>query len=211
MTMKVVHVAVYDLLADWEVGAATAHVNAHPWQRTPGAFQVRTVGLTTDPISTKGGMRITPDLALADLDPADSAMLILPGADQWGTDALTPFARAARRFLDADVPVAAICGATLGLALEGLLDTRKHTSNAAEVLAYSGYAGADNYVASPAVADGGVVTASGTAPFEFAREVLGVLGVYEPHILDAWYRLYAHSDASAYAELDEYARAASTA
>ena len=51
------------------------------------------------------------------------------------------FRAAARRFLTAGVPVAAICGATYGLALEGLLDDRAHTSNAAEYLAYSGYAG----------------------------------------------------------------------
>ena len=89
-----------------------------------------------------GGLRISPDLALDELRPADSAMLILPGADTWLTGGNRPFAAKARDFLDAGVPVAAICGATAGLAAEGLLDDRRHTSNAAEFLAGTGYGGA---------------------------------------------------------------------
>ncbi|MEV6277368.1 type 1 glutamine amidotransferase family protein [Nocardia sp. NPDC051832] len=211
MTTKTVHAAVYDTLADWEIGAATAHINNPEWQIAPGTFEVRTVGLTKDPITTKGGMRIVPDLALADLTPAESAMLLLPGADTWMGEELVPFARKARAFVEAGVPVAAICGATFGLAKEGLLDERRHTSNVAEFLVYSGYSGADRYVDELAVTDRDVITASGTAPFAFAREVLGRLGVYEPHILDAWYRLFAHSEPAAYLELDAYEQAKSQA
>lgn len=204
MTKKTVHVAVYNTFSDWEIGATTAHVNRETWQREPGTWQTKTVGLTRDPITTLGGMRIVPDMALADLAPAESAMLILAGADTWDTEELMPFARKARAFLEAGVPVAAICGATLGLARAGLLDTRKHTSNVREFLLYSGYAGADNYVEEAAVTDGDLITASGTAPFEFAREALGRLGVYEPHVLDGWYRLYGHSDPAGWAVLAEY-------
>lgn len=201
-----VYAAVYDTLADWEAGAATAHINNPAWQREPGRYQVVTVGPTRDPITTKGGSRIVPDRALDEIDPARGAMLILPGADSWVTGELAPFAAAAGRFLDAGTPVAAICGATFGLACAGLLDTRKHTSNAAEFLAYSGYAGATHFLARPAVTDDEsmLVTASGTAPFEFAREIFGVLGVYEPHVLDAWFRVYDGQDPAAYAELEAY-------
>lgn len=48
------------------------------------------------------------------------------------------FAAAARRFLDAGVRVAAICGATAGLARASLLDEGSHTSAAAEYLAATG-------------------------------------------------------------------------
>ena len=44
------------------------------------------------------------------------------------------------------VPVAAICGATAGLARAGLLDQRNHTSDAAGYLAATGYAGGAHYV-----------------------------------------------------------------
>ncbi|HLS77953.1 MAG TPA: DJ-1/PfpI family protein [Nocardia sp.] len=206
MSPTPVYAAVYDSLADWETGAATAHVNDPSGQREPGRYQVVTVGPARATITTKGGARITPDLALDELDPAAGALLILPGADAWVTGELTPFAETAARFVAAGTPVAAICGATFGLATAGLLDTRRHTSNAPEFLAHSGYTGAANYVAAPAVTaeDRLVVTASGTAPFEFAREVFGVLDLYEPHILDAWYRVFAHQDPEAYAVLEAY-------
>ncbi|WP_406267511.1 glutamine amidotransferase [Nocardia sp. NBC_00881] len=204
MQTKTVHLAVYDTLADWEVGAATAHINKSSWHREPGTWQVKTVGLAAEPITTMGGMRIVPDVVLADLAPADSAMLILPGAETWEGAELVPFARKARELVAAGVPVAAICGATFGLAKEGLLDTRRHTSNVAEYLLYSGYSGGDHYVSEPAVTDGDVITASASAPFEFAREVLGRLGIYEPHVLDGWYRLFAHADPAGYAVLAEY-------
>ncbi|MET8874259.1 DJ-1/PfpI family protein [Nocardia sp. NPDC004604] len=210
MTMRTVHQAVYNTLADWEVGAATAHINNPRWQVAPGTFRVRTVGPTRDPITTMAGVRIVPDVALADLTPADSAMLILPGADLWMTgEELAPFTHKAREFVDAGVPVAGICGSTFGLAKEGLLDDRAHTSNAVEVLQYSGYSGAAHYVAEPAVTGDNVITASAVAPFEFARAVLDLLGVYEPRILDAWYRLYGHGDPTGYAELAEYEMASS--
>ncbi|MFD3509225.1 DJ-1/PfpI family protein [Nocardia sp. NPDC058666] len=202
--MKTVHVAVYDTLADWEVGAATAHIANGAWHREPGTFQVTTVGLTTEPVTTIGRMRITPDIAIADLDPADSAMLILPGAELWVGNELNAFADKAKQFVAAGVPVAGICGATFGLAKAGLLDDRAHTSNVAEYLVYSGYSGADHYVEAPAVTDRDVITADAMSPFEFAREIFARLGLYEPHVLEAWYKLFAHSDPAGYATLAEY-------
>ncbi|MER5496622.1 type 1 glutamine amidotransferase family protein [Streptomyces sp. NPDC002561] len=195
-TRASVHLAVYDTLADWETGHATAHL-------ARAGFTVRTVGPTTDPVTTMGGMRVLPDLALADLRPEDSALLVLPGADLWDSgDALAPFARAARGFLDAGVPVAAICGATAGLAREGLLDDRAHTSSVSFYLAATGYEGGERYVEADAVTDGDLITAGPTEPVAFAREVLARLGVYEGEKLDAWYRLFHDSDATAYETLN---------
>ncbi|MEU8679044.1 DJ-1/PfpI family protein [Streptomyces sp. NPDC048560] len=192
MTRKTVHLAVYDTFADWETGHTTAHL-------TQNGYTVRTVGLTTAPVTTMGGMRVQPDLALDELRPEDSALLVLTGASLWDTgDELAPFARAARTFLDAEVPVAAICGATAGLAREGLLDDRAHTSAVSFYLAGTGYAGGARYVEADAVTDGRLVTAGPTEPVALAREVFGLLGVYDAKKLDAWYRLFHDSDASAY-------------
>ncbi|ACZ85138.1 DJ-1/PfpI family protein [Streptosporangium roseum] len=200
MSEEIVHVAVYDALADWEVGYAIAHIRGEMAQRVPGRYEVKTVGESHEPVTTAGGMRILPDLTLAGLDPAGSAMLILPGASTWegGNQA---FGRKAREFLDAGVPVAAICGATAGLAREGLLDDRDHTGSAPESLRATGYGGAARYREAPAVTDGDLITAGPAAPVEFAREVLDRLGVYEPRVLDAWYRLFGEQDASAFAVL----------
>lgn len=201
MKATTVHMAVYDTFSDWEVGFATAHINNGLWQREPGRHRVITVGETREPVTSMGGMRITPDVTLDELRPEDSAMLILPGADTWLTGGNVAFAEKARQFLDAGVPVAAICGATMGLAVEGLLDDRRHTSNAAEFLAATGYKGADHYSDELAVTDRLLVTATATAPVEFGREVLGVLGVYEPPVLDSWYKMYGQQDPAGYFEL----------
>ncbi|GGS85766.1 type 1 glutamine amidotransferase family protein [Streptomyces chromofuscus] len=194
---KPVHLAVYDTLADWETGHATAFLAraGHP---------IRTVGRTTDPVTSIGGLRVQPDVALDDVRPEDSALLILPGADLWDAgDELAPMARKAREFLAAGVPVAAICGATAGLAREGLLDDRAHTSAVSFYLAATGYRGGARYVDADAVTDGLLITAGPTEPVAFAREVLRLLGVYEGEVLDAWYRLFHDSDAEAYAVLEQ--------
>ncbi|MFD7696547.1 type 1 glutamine amidotransferase family protein [Streptomyces sp. NPDC059805] len=194
---KSVYLAVYDTLADWETGHATA-------QLARAGYPVRTVGPTLAPVTSVGGLRVQPDLALADVRPSDAALLILPGADLWDAgDDLAPFARTARAFLDAGVPVAAICGATAGLAREGLLDDRDHTSAVSFYLAATGYGGGDRYVDTDAVTDGSLVTAGPTEPVAFAREILRLLHVYDDEAVDAWYRLFHDSDAGAYAVLEK--------
>lgn len=197
-----VHLAVYDTLADWETGHATA------WLARAG-FTVRTVGpVAGEPVTTIAGIRIVPDLALDDLRPEDSTLLILPGAEKYDEgDELAPFTAKARAFLDAGVPVAAICGATAGLAKEGLLDDRPHTSAVSFYLAATGYKGGEHYVDADAVTSpgpdgtGDLITAGPTEPVAFAREIFARLGAYEGK-RDAWYRLFHDSDPAAFVELN---------
>lgn len=199
MTVRTVHLYVLDTMADWETGYAIAGINQPAYQADPGSWQVRTVGPTRDPVRTLGGVTIVPDLALDELKPQASAMLILPGGTAWteGAPSLAP--QVAREFIDAGVPVAAICGATWGIAAAGLLDDRAHTSNAPEFLANApGYGGAERYVAAPAHRDGDLITASGTAPVQFAHRIFERLGVYAPPVLEAWLQLYTTGDASAF-------------
>ena len=198
---QIVHVAAYNTLADWEVGYATAHINKPLWHKNPGRFGTATVAASTGPSRTGGGMGVLADVALADLRPQDSAMLILPGNDIWNTEEFVPWTDKAREFLAAGVPVAAICGATGGLAMAGLLDDRAHTSNAAEFLAGTGYAGGDLYRDAPAVDDRGLITANATAPVEFAAAIFARLEVFEPNILASWLKLYRDRDPAGFFEL----------
>lgn len=199
METQTVHLFVLDTMADWETGYAVAGINQPTFQARPGRYRVRTVGPTRDPVRTMGGVTILPDLALDELSPGGSAMLILPGAIAWDEGEHAAAAERARELLDAGVPVAAICGATAGLARAGVLDGRPHTSNAAEYLAAApGYAGHAHYVGEPAVRDGDLITAGGTAPVHFARLVFERLELYAPEVLDAWFALYATGDASAF-------------
>jgi putative intracellular protease/amidase len=138
---------------------------------------------------------------LADLDPADSDLLILPGGDAWDAGGGDAFAAATGRFLQSEVPVAAICGATAGLARAGVLDERGHTSSAAEYLAATGYAGGDRYVNERAVVDGDLITAGPQSPIQFACATLGRLGLASDDMLDAYERLFDRGDASAFSVL----------
>jgi len=200
--MQEVHLFVLNGMADWEPGFAIAHIS-RPMPGISSGFRVRTVGQDKTPVRSMGGLTIVPDLSLSEISPSGSAMLILPGADLWSDESTDPALSMAKEFVAAGVPVAAICGATFGLARAGLLDDRLHTSNDPGWLASSGYGGAAHYVQEPAVEDRGVITASVTASLEFARLVLARLGIFSTSALEAWYGLYKTGNPACYVELME--------
>jgi putative intracellular protease/amidase len=199
MFTRTAHLAIYDTLAEMEVGHLLTELRTGRFTGAP--FDVVTVAEAGEPVTTMGGVRVLPDMLLADLDPADSDLLVLPGAEMWDAGGGAPFAAAAGRFLDAGVPVAAICGATAGLARAGLLDSRTHTSAAAEYLAATGYAGGDRYLDDRAVVDGDLVTAGPQSPVQFARATLGRLGLASPETLDAYEGVFHRADPAAFPTL----------
>jgi putative intracellular protease/amidase len=199
--MPMVHIAVYDSLADWEAGHLLAELRTGRFTGT--AFEVVTVAESLEPVTTMGGLRVVPDTLISDLDAAASDLLILPGGSLWDAGGGAAFADAAAGFLAAGVPVAAICGATAGLARAGLLDQRRHTSAAAEYLAATGYAGGARYVDARAVADGGLVTAGPDAPVQFARATLAILGLMPQAALEAYEGVFARGDATCFPALME--------
>lgn len=181
---------VFDGLSDWEPAYALAGVNNPQFQREPGRYRVRTVALRRECVTTMGGVRIEPDLTVDGVSPTESGMLILPGGAAWDMGGNQDVLATVGSFLAAGVPVAAICGATIGLAAAGHLDHCRHTSNAREYLASTGYRGAELYEDSPAVTDGNLITASGTAPVDFASHIFRRLDLYTAPVLDAWYGLF---------------------
>ena len=201
VTKSTVHCYVFDTLADWEYGFAVAGINNTQFHRVPNEWQVRTVATGRSPIVTSGGVRIVPDMTLDELSPADSRMLILPGGDTWDEGGNTEVVEKARAFLASGVPVAAICGATAGLARGGLLDERRHTSNAREYIAATGYRGGALYEDEPAVTHGDLITAASMAPLEFAYHIYRRLDLYDPDVLEAWYGLFSTRKPEYFAEL----------
>jgi len=194
MEQQAVHVYVFDALADWEPGYAMTGINDPESQLRPGRYRVETFGLSNAPVTTTGGLKILPDRALDEVDPQRSAMLILPGGQAWDVGRNMEVVPLARRFLEAGVPVAAICGATAGLARGGLLDDRRHTSNAADYLQATGYKGAALYRDEPFVSDRDVITAAGTRPVDFAYAIFQRLEIYAPAVLEAWRGLFKTGD-----------------
>lgn len=201
MGQQSVHLFVFDTMADWEASYAIAGIASPATPEAAGRFRVRTVGITREPATTMGGVRVLPDMALAELDPADSALLILPGGTAWDAGALGEVPPYAGRFLAAGVPVAAICGATAGLARAGLLDTVRHTSNAAEYLQATGYGGAARYEEAGAVLDGGIITAGAVGALEFAAQIFRLLELYPDAVIEGWYQLFKTGDPAHYARL----------
>lgn len=203
MKAQVVHLFIFETLADWEPGFAIAGINKPAFQTQPGRYSIKTVGLNPTPVKTMGGVTLLPDLTLDQLEPAQSAMLILPGGDTWNEGQNIEAAQKAKDFLAADVPVAAICGATAGLARLGILDDKRHTSNAADYLQATNYQGAALYINEPAVTDGQLITAAGTAPLDFAYHIFKKLDLYPAETLEAWYGLFKTGDPTYFFKLLE--------
>ena len=188
---RAVHVIVFEGFADWEPAHALAELRRY------GKRQVLSVGFTVAPVVSMGGLRITPDTTLDAVAPPEVELLILPGGDMWQGDEYDAAAISAlvRELLDADTPVAAICAATVPLARAGILDDRRHTSNAPEYLTKfaPAYRGLDHYVTELAVRDRHLVTASGLGSVDFAREIFAELDVFPPEQREMWFDLFKHA------------------
>jgi putative intracellular protease/amidase len=201
MGKRMAHLGVYPTLTDSEVGHLL--VELHTGRFTGTSFDVVAVAEASGSITTMGGLRVSPDMLLDDLDPMSSDLLILPGAEIWDAGGGGNFAAAAARFLDVGVPVAAICGATAGLARAGLLDARKHTSSAREYLAATGYAGGDHYLDERVVVDDDLITAGPQSPVQFARATMTRLGLASARTLEAYEALFDRGDLTAFPVLME--------
>lgn len=201
MNQSTVHLFVFDGMADWEPAFAIASIHNPRLQLQPGRYRIQTAARSLAPATTMGGVRILPDITIDEVCPARSSLLILPGGELWETGGNLEALERAHAFVEAGVPVAAICAATLALARTGLLDDRLHTSNDAAYLAASGYDGASFYRDVPAISDRNVITASGLAPLEFAREIFRILDLYSSGTLESWYALYKYGDAARFYEM----------
>lgn len=163
--------------ADWETAlinsTARLYYGFYTQFATPGGL----------PVTSSGGMLVTPQLALEEIVLDELDLLMVCGGSHWQSGKapdLGPLLRAAR---DKNIVLAGICDGTRVLAQAGVLDTVRHTSNSADNLLQTGYAGAALYQDVPwAVADQRIVTAPGTAPVSFTREVLRSLGIDDDNL-----------------------------
>jgi putative intracellular protease/amidase len=187
MPDQAVYLLLVDGFADWEPAHALAEL------RRQGHYRVETVGLISAPVESMGGLRVMPSTVVSAVDPADVAAFILPGGDRWENAPVEPeIAQLLNRLAAHDVPIAAICAATVAVARLGLLRGRRHTSNGLEYLRahVRGYAEAANYVDEPAVRDAGLITASGLGDVEFARELFEELNVLSAEDRAAWAQIF---------------------
>ena len=162
--------------ADWEAGlltaAARSYLDVEITVVTPGG----------NPVTSMGGLRVTPDGALEALEPEEFDGLAVIGGLIWEREDAPDIGPAVRAFRRNNKVVGGICAGTLAIARTGILRAIAHTSNSLAFLSRTEhYHGHSSYLDVPfAVRDGNIVTASGEAPISFAREMLAALGVLTP-------------------------------
>ena len=179
-------------MSDWEYGYLIAELNSGRYfKKDLAPLKVITVGANKEIITTMGGLSIKPDISIDECVFEGMDLLILPGGNTWGEDIHLPILGRVGDALEIGTIVAAICGATEGLANTGYLDSRKHTSNDLEYIKMvcPNYNGEKFYEMGPVVSGENLVTASGVAPLEFAMEVMKKLDVFAPDTLHSWYNL----------------------
>ena len=190
--MRTIALYTTETMADWEYAYLTTQI-AGAERLKPGRFRLLLVGNGLEPVRTLGNLPLTPE---ADLDALDAladdgslAALVVPGGDHYaaGHERLI---EAVGRLVDQEIPVAAICGATLLLARSGFLDERCHTSNTAQYLEASGYRGGNHYMETPVVTDRGVTTASGIHAIPFTAEVMRITRLVPDAMAHAWEQVF---------------------
>lgn len=161
-----------DGYADWECAMTVSAA------RTYYGFKTLVVTIDGKPVTSAGGLNVTPDMSINDINATKGDVILINGGSVWESDDAPDISALLIDAKAKGVTIGAICAATRTLARAGLLNDVKHTGNAKEQLeAMSGYKGAANYVDVPgAVSDQSIITAAGTAPVSFMKEVMEALG-----------------------------------
>lgn len=178
--------------ADWEGTYISICLNWGVKPGNPVNYTVKTMSLTKDPVVSVGGFRILPDYDLTDV-PADHAGLILIGGMSWFSPEAAQIVPLIDKAIEQKKLVAGICNGSVFLGMNGYLNNVKHTSNGLDYLknyAKDGYTGESHYINRQAVRDGNIVTANGTAPLEFCREILYALNADTPEAIEESYLFY---------------------
>jgi len=201
MTM---YLYVMDTLADWEIGYLTAEVHSKRFFSNKNIeCNIVKVGKDKSPVTTMGGMIITPDISINELELKDEDILVLPGGDTWMNPENDRILEIAKDRIEKNLLVAAICGATCGLARVDALNSKKHTSNDLDFLKYmvKDYSGSDKYLNIPAVNDNNLITASGQSALEFTYEIIKALNLFNSSTLEAWKNLNQTNEARYFFEM----------
>jgi putative intracellular protease/amidase len=182
------YVLVFDGLADWE----PAHVL--PEIANSGKFEVVTVGFSPAAVRSMGGFKILPDITLDEVRPDEASIMILPGGDMWAERSYPELIALLHQLHAEGAIIAAICGATLEIVRSGLTGSARHTSNDRDWLksVIPDYQDEARYVDAMAVSDNNVITANGLGSVEFAREIIGQLGIYDADDTQRWYEMFKH-------------------
>ena len=174
--MTRIAIALAEDFADWECALLMAVARSYL------GVEILTATPDGQPVTSMGGLKVTPDADYASLVPAHFDALVIPGGLGWEKGRAFDYGPMARDFHAAGRVLAGICAASSALAASGVLNRVAHTGNAlAAHQHYPGYQGAALYRDQPqAVLDGRIITTPGTAPVSFAMEILKALDLWTP-------------------------------
>ncbi len=174
--------------ADWEA----AYIASAITMLGQGQYEIKTVSLAKDFVQSIGGFRVWPDYDIASV-PEEYEALILIGGMTWRNEPAQQIKPLVADCYQKGKILGGICDAAAFLGTVGMLNDVRHTGNDLQDLkqwAGAVYTGETNYVAKQAVRDGAIITANGTAPMEFAKEILLALHVAEEAKVADWYQFH---------------------
>ncbi|CBZ02600.1 glutamine amidotransferase [Clostridium botulinum] len=201
---KIIYLYILESMAEWEVGYILQAISMESMLKKQNReFVIKTVSTSKNPIKTIGGLTITSDCLLDEMDEDNMVALLLPGAESWNSEENNQILEKALSYIDRGILVGAICGATLALADLKVLDKFKHTSNSLDylILFSKQYSGKELYVNSPAVVDCNLITASSAGGLLWAKRIIQYLDVFSCDIIESWYNYYSTGDPKYFTEL----------
>lgn len=186
MEKKEILIVVLDEFADWEVAYVAAFLN------DSDQYITKIVSVNEGAIKSIGGLRVLPDYTVQAIPELFSG-LILIGGNSWRKPTSKNIVPLMEKALSMDIPIGAICDATVFMGANGWLNEVRHTSNDLNDLkayAKDHYVNETNYVLQQSVSDGRIVTANGTASLEFSKEMLELLEAYPKEQIDQVYHFH---------------------
>lgn len=185
---KTILIVILQQYADWEA----AYISSAISMLGQGLFKIRTVSLSKEPVQSIGGFQVLPDYDIASV-PNDYEALILIGGLTWRSGQTQQIRELAVDCFQKGKILGGICDASAFLGTAGILNDIAHTSNdLSDLKQWAGtiYTGEDNYISKQAIIDKNVITANGTAPLEFAKEILLALNAADEEKIADWYNFH---------------------
>lgn len=167
--------------ADWEA----AYLSSAITMLGQGQYDIKTVSLSKDYVQSIGGFRVLPDYDIKSV-PKDYEALVLIGGMTWRTENTQQIEVLVEECYQKGKVLGGICDASAFLGKAGILND----INDLKQWAGPSYTGETKYVAKQAVRDRNIITANGTAPMEFAKEILSALNVASEDKISEWYNFH---------------------
>lgn len=174
--------------ADWEA----AYISSAISMLGQGEYVIKTVSLSKDCVQSIGGFKVLPDYDISSV-PSDYNAIILVGGMTWRNENAQQVKELVMDCFQKGKLLGGICDASAFLGTVGVLNNVLHTSNDLNDLKqWAGdiYTGEAKYIAKQAICDKNIITANGTAPLEFAKEILLALNIADEEKVADWYNFH---------------------